>query len=132
MRSTLRQFRRAPGRILASIFALALAVGAIGVLAIPSISAASLQEAVERDGLADIIVGTTDLGVAQMEAIGREMLEAFLLGGDRWHGALVRGLSGDPDDLRVLAFFAFGDMKDRDAHQPMTRRIVDFLSERPL
>ena len=35
MRSMLRQFRRAPGRIIASVFALALAVGAIGVLAIP-------------------------------------------------------------------------------------------------
>lgn len=37
MSAMLRQFRRAPGRIIASIFALALAVGAIGVLAIPTI-----------------------------------------------------------------------------------------------
>ena len=61
MRSMLRQFRRAPGRILASIFALSLAVGAIGVLAIPTVSQGTLHEAVERDGLADIIVDTTPL-----------------------------------------------------------------------
>ena len=48
MRSILRQFRRAPGRITASIFALALAVGAIGVLAIPTVSEGTLHEAVER------------------------------------------------------------------------------------
>ena len=69
MRSFLRQFRRAPGRILASVFALALAVGAIGVLAIPQVASSSLTEAVERDGLGDIIVETTPLDAAQLEAI---------------------------------------------------------------
>ncbi len=72
MRPMLRQFRRAPARIVASIFALSLAIGAIGVLAIPSISAGSLDEAVERDGLADIMVDTTplsDLGVAAANQI---------------------------------------------------------------
>ncbi len=69
MRSMLRQFRRAPGRILASIFALSLAIGAIGVLAIPAVSQASLHEAVERDGLADIIVDTTPLAADQLAAV---------------------------------------------------------------
>lgn len=69
MRSFLRQFRRAPGRILASIFALALAVGAIGVLAIPQVASSSLTDAVERDGLGDIIVETTPLDAAQLEEI---------------------------------------------------------------
>ncbi len=69
MRATLRQFRRAPGRILASILALALAVGAIGVLAIPTISEGSLHEAVGRDGLADIIVDTTPLSTQQLVEI---------------------------------------------------------------
>ena len=70
MRSMLRQFRRAPGRIVASIFALALAVGAIGVLAIPSVSAGTLHEAGQRDGLADILVDTTPLGDAQIDEVG--------------------------------------------------------------
>ena len=69
MRSVLRQFRRAPGRIVASIFALALAIGAIGVLAIPTVSEGTLHQAVERDGLADIVVGTTPLDEAQLDRI---------------------------------------------------------------
>ena len=70
MRSILRQFRRAPGRIIASIFALSLAIGAIGVLAIPTVSGGTLDEAVERDGLADIIVDTTPLTSEQIARIG--------------------------------------------------------------
>lgn len=69
MRSLLRQFRRAPGRIVASIFALALAVGAIGVLAVPTVSEGSLHEAVARDGLADIIVPTTPFDATQLAAV---------------------------------------------------------------
>ena len=56
MKSMLRQFRRAPGRIAASVLALALAIGAIGVLAVPAVSEGTLHEAVGRDGLGDIIV----------------------------------------------------------------------------
>lgn len=66
MRAALRQFRRAPGRISASVFALALAVGAVGVLAIPAVSEGSLHEAVARDGLADLIVSTTPLSTDQV------------------------------------------------------------------
>ena len=69
MKSMLRQFRRAPGRILASIFALALAVGAIGVLAIPTISSGTLREAADGQGLANIIVDTTSLDDSQLTLI---------------------------------------------------------------
>ena len=69
MRSMLRQFRRAPGRITASIFALALAVGAIGVLAIPHVSEGTLHDAVARDGLGDLIVDTTPLDPATVERV---------------------------------------------------------------
>ena len=71
MRSMLRQFRRAPGRITASIFALALAIGAIGVLAIPTVAGGALRDAVERDGLADIVVDTTPLNSDQLDSINR-------------------------------------------------------------
>lgn len=70
MRALLRQFRRAPGRILASVFALALAVGAIGVLAVPTVSTGTLHETAERDGLADIVVPTTPVDADQLARIG--------------------------------------------------------------
>ncbi len=69
MRSMLRQFRRAPGRIIASVFALALAVGAIGVLAIPTVSQGTLRDAAGGQGLADIIVDTTSLDETQVATI---------------------------------------------------------------
>jgi putative ABC transport system permease protein len=65
----LRQFRRAPGRILASIFALALAVGAVGVLAVPAVASSSLSAAAERDGLGDIVVETMPLDRSQLHEI---------------------------------------------------------------
>jgi putative ABC transport system permease protein len=71
MKSMLRQFRRAPGRIIASVFALALAVGAIGVLAIPAVSSGTLREAAAGQGLADIIVDTTPLDGSQLARINQ-------------------------------------------------------------
>ena len=67
----LRQFRRAPGRIIASVFALALAVGAIGVLAIPTVSRGTLREAAAGQGLADIVIDTTPLDRAQLAEINQ-------------------------------------------------------------
>jgi hypothetical protein len=69
MKAMLRQFRRAPGRIAASIFALALAIGAIGVLAVPAVSEGTLHEAVGRDGLGDIIVVTSPLAADDLAAV---------------------------------------------------------------
>ncbi len=69
MTALLRQFRRAPGRILSSVLALALAVGAIGVLAIPHVTEGSLHAAVGSDGLGDIIVPTTPLDAGQIDRI---------------------------------------------------------------
>lgn len=69
MRAIFRQFRRAPGRIIASILALTLAVGAIGVLAIPTVSEGTLHDAAERDGLADINIATTALDDEQLAEI---------------------------------------------------------------
>lgn len=64
IRQLLRTVRRSPGRILTSVFALALAVAAIGVFAIPTVATSSLRDAAERDGVANIIAGTTDTGTA--------------------------------------------------------------------
>lgn len=62
MRQALREIRRAPMRILTSVLALALAVGAMGVFAIPTVSTSSLRAAAERDGVPDVILTTTDTG----------------------------------------------------------------------
>ena len=69
MSGILHQFRRAPGRILASIFALALAVGAIGVIAVPTVAGGTLHSAAERDGLADIVVSTTPIDADQIARV---------------------------------------------------------------
>jgi ABC-type proline/glycine betaine transport system ATPase subunit len=66
MSAFIGQVRRAPGRIIASVLALSLAVGAIGVLAIPTVTEGTLHAAVERDGLGDIIVATTPLDAVQV------------------------------------------------------------------
>jgi putative ABC transport system permease protein len=69
MSALLRQFRRSPGRILASTFALALAVGAIGVLAVPRVSEGALHGAVASNGLGDLIVPTTPIDDVQLATI---------------------------------------------------------------
>ncbi|MEL6893160.1 MAG: FtsX-like permease family protein [Actinomycetota bacterium] len=68
MRRLLREIGRAPVRILTSVLALALAVGAIGVFAIPTVSTSSLREAAERDGVPDLILLTTDTGASSAGA----------------------------------------------------------------
>ena len=71
MRSSFLQFRRAPFRILASVFTLALAVGAIGVMAVPAVTGQALREATARDGLPDIVMETSPITAAQVEAASR-------------------------------------------------------------
>jgi len=67
----LHQFRRAPGRILASVLALALAVGAIGVLAVPTVAGGTLDSAAARAGLADVMVSTSPLDADQIARVAR-------------------------------------------------------------
>ena len=69
MSGFVHQFRRAPGRILASVFALALAVGAVGVLGVPTVAGGTLDAAAERDGLADILVATTPIDADQLARV---------------------------------------------------------------
>ncbi len=60
MRQAFREFRRAPARIATSVLALALALGAMGVFAIPSVASSSLRDSVDRDRMANIVLPTTD------------------------------------------------------------------------
>ena len=69
MRQTLREIRRAPARIITSVIALTLAVGAIGVFAIPSVASDSVRSTVEIDRLSNIVLSITDSGGADVEQI---------------------------------------------------------------
>lgn len=66
MRQIFREIGRAPIRIVTSVFALALAIGAIGVFAIPTVSTSSLRDAAERDGIPQVIVRTSDTGTVDV------------------------------------------------------------------
>lgn len=85
-----REVRRAPARILTSIFALALAVGAIGVLAIPTVSTSSLRDAAEKDGIPQIVLFVSDTGdqdvasaladVANVDLVERQVITGVDVG----------------------------------------------------
>ncbi len=60
-----RTVRRAPARIIASVLAIALAVGAIGVLAVPDVAANSLRELAVEDRLAHVVADTFTLESAE-------------------------------------------------------------------
>jgi len=56
-------------RIVASVFALSLAIGAVGVMAIPAVARQPLRDVAVRDGLADLVISTTALDSAQVAAL---------------------------------------------------------------
>ncbi len=69
MRQIFREIRRAPARILTSVFALALAVGAIGVFAIPSVASSSLRASVDADRMSNLVFSTTDSGSIDLDVV---------------------------------------------------------------
>ncbi|TFH20591.1 MAG: ABC transporter permease, partial [Acidimicrobiales bacterium] len=62
MRQMFREFKRAPARIITSVLALALALGAMGVFAIPAVASSSLRDSVGADRMANIAFDTTASG----------------------------------------------------------------------
>jgi putative ABC transport system permease protein len=69
MRRMLREIGRAPARIVTSVFALALAVGAIGVFAIPTVASSSLRSRVNSDRMSTLVLSTTDSGTADLDVV---------------------------------------------------------------
>lgn len=57
----MRRPPRVPARLVAAVAAIALAVAAIGVLAVPDVSAGTLRSLVERDQLSHVAVHTTPI-----------------------------------------------------------------------
>ncbi|HYN33140.1 MAG TPA: ABC transporter permease [Ilumatobacteraceae bacterium] len=73
MRQTFREFKRAPARIIVSILALALALGAIGVFAIPAVASSSLRNTVGTDRMANLVLDTTDTGASDVVAVAESV-----------------------------------------------------------
>ncbi|MDX2380089.1 MAG: FtsX-like permease family protein [Acidimicrobiia bacterium] len=65
----IREFRRAPARILASVFALSLALGAIGVMGVPHVASSSLRDEASTDVIANIAIDTTDTAGVPIDSL---------------------------------------------------------------
>lgn len=101
MRRAWRELRRAPGRIVASVFAIALAVGAVGVLAIPKVSEGTLHAAVGRDGLADLTLFTTSVGPEAAQSV-RQLPDVTALAREVDVSATLATGTGATRDVRVV------------------------------
>lgn len=97
MRRIFRELRRAPVRILASVFALTLALGAIGVIAVPDVSTSSLRAAAERDGIAEIAVDVVDTGDLDVQATVEQVPNV-----DRVAGQVAARVGVDDTTMLVL------------------------------
>ena len=73
MRRALREIRRAPARIITSVFALALAVAAMGVFAIPAVASSALRASVDTDRMSNIVLSTTDTDGVDLGAVVGDM-----------------------------------------------------------
>ncbi len=104
-----REVRRAPARILTSVFALSLAVGAIGVFAIPTVAASSLRDSAERDAIPQIVLRTTDTAdvdldtavssIANVEHIEPQVLTVVATPEDRELDILGTNLTNQQIDI---------------------------------
>jgi putative ABC transport system permease protein len=93
MRQTFREFKRAPARITTSVLALALALGAMGVFAIPAVASSSLRDTVSRDRMANIVLDTTPTGATDAVALAESVP-----GVDDALGQVVVEVGTGPDD----------------------------------
>ncbi len=107
MRPAWRQFRRAPARIIASIFALSLAIGAVGVMAIPSVARQPLRDVATRDGLADLVVSTTALDPQQLGSL------AAIRGVERVESSTSSIVDVDGGDVAVVGMQLVDQQIDR-------------------
>ncbi len=68
----IRTMGRARGRIIASVAAIALAVGAIGVFAVPGVASGTLRDLAQQDRLAHVavdVVGEVDVDAADLSGV---------------------------------------------------------------
>ena len=109
IRRVLREVGRAPVRILTSIVALALAIGAIGVLAVPAVATSSLRSSAAEDGVPQVVVPVVDTGtfdvaslasdVANVDRVEAEVLTDMDLGDGRVIDVLGADLGNQQLDI---------------------------------
>ncbi len=100
MKALLRSLRRARGRVVASVLALGLAVGAMGVFAIPTVASGTLRDMGEQDQLAHIGVATSPIDEETVRSMaelpGVTALEArTVAGADLPNGDTIRVVGFD-------------------------------------
>ncbi len=94
----LRTVRRAPARLIASMVAIALAVGAIGVFAVPGVAAGTLRDLAADDRLAHVAVDVTgDVDTAALDLPGVTAVEERLVGTVDTSDDQLRIVGFDPD-----------------------------------
>jgi putative ABC transport system permease protein len=102
MSAPIRTLRRAPARIIASVLAIALAIGAIGVFAVPDVAVDSLREAAAEDRLAHIAADTTPVEDASSLAFpGADAVEGRISRTVTTTEGTVRLVGLDPADQSV-------------------------------
>ncbi|MDH4171901.1 MAG: ABC transporter permease, partial [Acidimicrobiia bacterium] len=141
MKQLRRFFGRAPARIIASVMAIALAVGAIGVFAVPDVAADSLRESAANDRLAHVAANTTELDsvadlavpgataiegrISRTVAVGDEQLPVIGLDFDTQQINVVHAETGRlPGPGEVLVSDGVADLGDSIAVGPGTIEVV--------
>lgn len=105
MMGLLRTMRRAPARLLASVVAIALAVGAIGVFAVPGVASGTLRDLAADDRLAHVAVDidgdvdTTALDLDGVVAIEQRTVGIVDVGDDQLQ---IVGIDAATQDINVL------------------------------
>ena len=113
MMGLIRTMRRAPARLFASVVAIALAVGAIGVFAVPGVAAGTLRDLAADDRLAHVAVDVTgDVDPDALDLPGIASIETR-------HVGIVD--TPEHDQLRVVGFDA--DAQDINLLRPVAGRL---------
>ena len=86
-----RSLRRAPARMIASVLAIALAVGAIGVFAVPDVASGTLREIARIDRLAHVSADVRPVSATDLSHV-RERLDSRGIIVDSLEGQIIRTL----------------------------------------
>ena len=102
MMGLLRTMRRAPARLIASVVAIALAVGAIGVFAVPGVAAGTLRDLAADDRLAHVAVDVTGpVDPTAFDLPGVTAVEERLVGTVDTADDQLRIVGFDPDTQQI-------------------------------
>ena len=98
MRATIREMRRAPVRVAASVLAIALAIAAIGVFAVPGVSEQSLRTIAAEDRLTHVQLSTETFDALPEAALALDGITAIEARSSR----TVAAAPGSDDLLTVV------------------------------